>query len=178
MQNPTHSPQRYWFFISYSHADRGEAARVQRGIEGFRIPEALRGKSGRFGELPKRPVPVFRDRDALASSHDLTAEIQGALAASANLLVACSRAAAQSQWVAREVEAFIQLHGREAVLCLVVDGEPNAAGRMPEGKPCSKSSPPASGFPTGAAPPEAWRLGWRRRCSWRPGLACLLSRPT
>ncbi len=127
MQNPTHSAQRYWFFISYSHTDLGEAARVQRGIEGFRIPEALRGKSNRFGELPKRPVPVFRDRDALASGHDLTAEIQSALASSANLLVVCSRAAAQSRWVAREVEAFIQLHGREAVLCLVVDGEPNAA---------------------------------------------------
>jgi tetratricopeptide (TPR) repeat protein len=136
MENPTPSPerstknpsdQRYWFFISYSHTDLGEAARVQRGIEGFRIPEALRGKSSRFGELPKRPVPVFRDRDALASSHDLTAEIQAALAASANLLVVCSQAAAQSRWVAREVEAFIQLHGREAVLCLVLDGEPNAA---------------------------------------------------
>lgn len=99
---------------------------MQRGIEGFRIPEALRGKSSRFEKLPKRPAPVFRDRDVLASSHDLTTEIRSALESSSNLVVVCSRSAAKSRWVAREVESFIEIHGPVSVLCLVVDGEPNA----------------------------------------------------
>ena len=120
-------PPRYWFFISYSHSDIREASRIQRAIETFRIPSALRQSSTRFRSLPKKPASVFRDRDALASTHDLTAEIRAALASSASLLVVCSPASSQSKWVAREVESFLEIHGPESVLCLVVDGEPNSA---------------------------------------------------
>ncbi len=136
MQNPAPIPSRsttnlsenprYWFFISYSHSDLREAARIQRAIESFRIPSTLRSKSTRFPSLPQKPSPVFRDREALASTHDLTAEIRGALSSSANLLVVCSRSAARSRWVAREIEAFLEIHGPESLLCLVLDGEPNA----------------------------------------------------
>lgn len=124
--NPSKNP-RYWFFISYSHSDLREANRIQRAIESFRIPAPLRSKSTRFPSLPQKPAPVFRDRDALASSHDLSAEIRSALSSSANLLVVCSRSAARSRWVAREIEAFLEIHGPESILCLVLDGEPNAA---------------------------------------------------
>lgn len=124
--NLSNSP-RYWFFISYSHTDLREASRIQRSIESFAVPFPLRHSSSRFPSLPKKPTPVFRDRDALASSHDLSAEIRTSLAASANLLVVCSRASARSEWVAREVVSFLEIHGPESILCLVVDGEPNAA---------------------------------------------------
>lgn len=123
--NPSENP-RYWFFISYSHSDLREAARIQRAIESFRIPATLRSKSTRFPSLPQKPFPAFRDRDALASSHDLTAEIRAALSSSANLLVVCSRSAARSTWVAREIESYLEIHGPESILCLVLDGEPNA----------------------------------------------------
>jgi tetratricopeptide (TPR) repeat protein len=63
----------------------------------------------------------------LGSSHDLTGEIKNALASSGSMAVVCSRAAAASSWVSREVSAFIELHGSERIFCLVVDGEPNAA---------------------------------------------------
>ncbi|MFM8364945.1 MAG: tetratricopeptide repeat protein [Verrucomicrobiota bacterium] len=142
MENPAPVPSpsttnlsenpRYWFFISYSHSDLREASRIQRAIESFRIPTPLRSKSTRFPSLPQKPTPVFRDRDALASSHDLTAEIRSALSSSANLLVVCSRSAARSHWVAREIEAFLEIHGPESILCLVLDGEPNAADPLNE----------------------------------------------
>jgi tetratricopeptide (TPR) repeat protein len=119
-------PPRYWFFISYSHSDLREASRIQRAIESFTVPAPLRQSSSRFTALPKKTGPVFRDRDALASSHDLTAEIRSAIVSSANLLVVCSRAASRSKWVAREVESFLEIHGPESILCLVVDGEPNS----------------------------------------------------
>jgi tetratricopeptide (TPR) repeat protein len=118
---------RYWVFISYSHADARHAARLQRAVERFRVPKPLRNASQRFGELPERLVPVFRDRDVLGASHDLPAEIKNALASSESMVVVCSRVSAASEWVAREAEAFIALHGHEKIFCLVVDGEPNAA---------------------------------------------------
>ena len=118
---------RYWIFISYSHGDKRQATRVQQDIENFTIPASLRTASTRFASLPARLRPVFRDRDVLASSHDLSAEIQNALTSSESLLVICSRSAAKSKWVAREVELFIELNGPENIFCLLVDGEPNCA---------------------------------------------------
>jgi hypothetical protein len=124
--NPSKNP-RYWFFISYSHKDHREAARIQRAIESFSIPADLRNASPRFPSLPKKPAPAFRDREGLPSSHDLSAEIRSALASSASLLVICSRSSAKSRWVAREIEVFLELHGPASIVCLVVDGEPNAS---------------------------------------------------
>ena len=118
---------RYLVFISYSHADARHAAALQRAVEGFRVPKDLRNASAGSPEPPGRLAPVFRDRDVLGSSHDLTGEIKNALASSGSMAVVCSRAAAASSWVSREVSAFIELHGSERIFCLVVDGEPNAA---------------------------------------------------
>ena len=77
---------RYEAFISYRHAseDAAAARRVQRALEGFRIPRTLRRGGGRsLGKL-------FRDADELPASSSLTDEISRALRDSRYLIVICS----------------------------------------------------------------------------------------
>jgi tetratricopeptide (TPR) repeat protein len=70
---------------------------------------------------------VFRDRDELASSNDLSAAIQSALDASDALIVVCSPAAAASPWVHTEIRRF-QSSGREGrIFTLVVAGSTQPA---------------------------------------------------
>jgi hypothetical protein len=114
---------RYPAFISYCHQDRKCAARLQAAIENFRLPR----DTGHGADLPERLRPVFRDREVLGSSHDLSAAICTALDESAYLLVVCSPHAAASRWVAAEIRHFIERRGVENVLCFIVDGIPNAS---------------------------------------------------
>ncbi len=70
-------PRRYKAFISYSHDDERWARWLQRALEGYRLPNRLRK---RHPKLPARLFPIFRDRDELASGHDLSESIQQAIA--------------------------------------------------------------------------------------------------
>jgi len=115
------SPFRYLAFISYSHEDRKSAARLQTALENFRLP-----RTATAGAPAPRLRPIFRDREELGSSHDLTAAIRTALDESEYLILVCSRSAAGSRWVAAEIRYFLDRHGPEKILCFIVDGEPNA----------------------------------------------------
>mgnify|MGYP001817209415 FL=1 len=88
------------------------------------MPKRLVGEQGEFGRIPSRLRPIFRDREDLSSSPDLSARIKDELAQSDTLIVICSPAAAASRWVNEEVRYFIQLGRGKRVLCLIVDGDP------------------------------------------------------
>jgi hypothetical protein len=118
---------RYPVFISYSHRDEHWASWLHKGIEGYRVPKPLVGRPGRSGPIPVKIFPVFRDRDELAASADLPATLRDALAQSAHLIVLCSPAAAQSNWVNQEITEFKRSGRADRVLPLIVDGEPHAA---------------------------------------------------
>ncbi len=111
----------YEAFISYRHqdADRAVAKRLQRYLEGFRIPRQLA-----TGRTDKRLGKLFRDEDELPTSSSLTAQIEHALGRSRYLIVVCSPQSLGSQWVQREVELFCTLHGRSRVFLALVSGEP------------------------------------------------------
>lgn len=119
---------RYRAFISYCHQDRKAAARLQSALENFRLPRDAPARPG----PPERLRPIFRDREVLGSSHDLTAAIRAALEESAYLVVICSPRAASSRWVATEIRHFINRRGAENILCFVVDGTPNAGPNAAE----------------------------------------------
>lgn len=126
---------RYRAFISYSHQDKAWADWLHRSLESYRVPARLVGKQTLAGTTPRRLLPIFRDRDELASATDLGRKVNEALAQSANLLVICSPRSASSHWVNEEVLAFKRLGRSERVFCLIVAGEPNAselAGRAAE----------------------------------------------
>jgi len=112
---------KYWAFLSYSHEDAAFARRLHRRLEGFTLPRRLVR-----GAVPHRLTPIFRDREELSASGDLSHEVQNALSQARALIVVCSPAAASSRWVAREIELFRTLHPGGPVLAAIRIGNPPA----------------------------------------------------
>jgi tetratricopeptide (TPR) repeat protein len=116
----------YRAFISYSHHDKAWADWLHGELETWRVPPRLIGTQAAHGVIPRSLRPIFRDRDELGSATDLGEEITDALDRSDCLIVICSPAAAGSRWVNEEVLAFKRMGRAGRLLCLIVDGEPNA----------------------------------------------------
>ncbi len=117
----------YKAFISYSHQDEAWASGLQKALENYRVPKRLVGRDGLYGVIPERLSPVFRDREDLSSSSDLTSNIRGELAASETLVVICSPAAARSRWVNEEIRYFRELGRGDRILAMIVDGDPQSS---------------------------------------------------
>ena len=133
--------RNFWAFISYSHSDEAWAKWLHSALERYRVPKALVGRSTARGIVPSRLLPIFRDRDELPGSSSLTNEIGDALTRSRTLIVICSPKAAVSRYVGNEVVTF-KRRGRESdILCLLVDGEPNATDKPESGN--LEALPPA-----------------------------------
>jgi hypothetical protein len=119
----------YRAFISYSHSDAAWARWLHLRLETYRLP----GDIGRFspaGERKGRLGPIFRDREELAASQDLSTSVRAALAASDVLVVLCSPEARASAWVNREIDLFRELGPDRPILAAIVGGEP--ADAIPE----------------------------------------------
>ena len=102
---------RWDAFVSYASADARVAGNVQRWLERYRLPDGRR-------------LRVYRDETDIAGGA-LPAQLRDALAASACLVVCCSKAAAQSHWVNLEIGAFHeQASGRPVLPVLVADEQP------------------------------------------------------
>lgn len=120
------APFKYPGFISYSHRDKAVADRLHRAIERYRVPARLAGTAGAHGPVPKRLYPIFRDRDELAAG-SLGPQLHEAIAQSRCFVLICSPAAAASRWVNEEVAHFLKVGDPARLLCLIADGQPNAA---------------------------------------------------
>ena len=94
---------RYHGFISYSHAEDQELARVLQGA----LHKILQPWHG----LSKPKLNVFRDATGLGAASGLTSAITDALGQSSYLLLLASPRAAGSEWVNKEVELFMQTSG-------------------------------------------------------------------
>ncbi|MCA1658433.1 MAG: TIR domain-containing protein, partial [Verrucomicrobiaceae bacterium] len=138
---------KYWAFISYSHVDRKWGDWLHRTLETYRPPFSLIGKPGRDGPVRRKNPPIFRDREELPSSASLSDNINHALRESRYLIVICSPHAAVSRWVNEEIVYFKSLGREDRVLCLIVEGEPNASDKPEAGK--LECFPPAIRFRVG-----------------------------
>jgi len=113
-------------FISYSHKDERWASWLHRALESYRVPGKLVGTQTQHGDVPKQLRPIFRDRDDLSSSSDLSTTVKQALANSENLIVICSPNAAASNWVNEEIREFVRLGKQSRIFCFIVDGDPES----------------------------------------------------
>ncbi len=113
--------RRYCAFISYRHytPDMEIAQRLHTLIEQYSVPVELRKD-----QKQKHPGAVFRDQEELPLSANLGRDIETALDNSDWLICVCSPRYLESRWCMRELEYFIEKHGREHVLTLLAEGEP------------------------------------------------------
>jgi hypothetical protein len=120
----TASAFRYRAFISYSHADKQLARRIQRALEGYQVPIDVKidclSKARKLGR-------IFRDDEDLAASGTLSVAIRTAIEDAQNLIVVCSPKSTSSKWVNQEIGFFRSLRGSDRIFAVVVDGQPHAA---------------------------------------------------
>lgn len=113
----------YDAFISYRHTepDKFVAENLHKYMETFKLPKSIL-KSGR---TPRTRIErVFRDKDELPLANNLEDPIVNALMQSEYLIVICSPRLKESVWCQKEIETFIEYHGRENILAVLVEGEP------------------------------------------------------
>lgn len=110
----------YNAFISYRHhpQDIKVAETIHRSLEHFRVPGALKKK------LKNTKLRLFRDKEELPITSNLSDDITKALHNSDFLIVICSTHTKESMWVQREIETFLQTHDYSKVFTVLVDGEP------------------------------------------------------
>lgn len=109
----------YNAFISYRHhpEDIKVAEQLHRALERYKPPKDVRKKTERI-------TRIFRDKDELPITSNLTDDITSALENSDYLIVICSSHTKESVWVQREIETFLKTHSRSKVLTVLIDDEP------------------------------------------------------
>ncbi|MBR4838084.1 MAG: TIR domain-containing protein [Bacteroidales bacterium] len=113
--------KQYYAFISYKRDDQKWAEWLQEKLEHYKLPSNLNGRS----DLPKEIRPIFRDKSELAAGV-LADEIQKALDNSKYLIVICSLHSAKSEWVNKEVQAFIDSGRTDKIIPFIIEGTPNS----------------------------------------------------
>jgi WD40 repeat protein len=106
---------RFKAFLSYNRtADERVAAELQGALQQFAKP---------YNAL--RACHIFRDKTDLTASPDLWPRIEEALDSSEYFLLLACPNSAQSKWVKRELDGWLQRHGGRAenLLLLWTDGE-------------------------------------------------------
>lgn len=113
--------EHYNAFISYKHAelDSKLAERVQHKLEHFAIPREIKKKVGM-----KKIERIFRDKEELPITSNLTDTITYALEHSDYLIVICTTNTRKSVWVEREIKTFLKTHSRDKILTVLGEGEP------------------------------------------------------
>lgn len=130
--------RQYAAFISYRHRplDIAVAEKIHKSIERFRIPRDLRKEEQEHpgsvftnweGQPFEGSLLVFRDREELPLSNDLTADIFDALDHTKCLIVVCTPDTPKSLWVRREISYFIEKHGRGRIVTVLEEYEPLVA---------------------------------------------------
>ena len=111
----------YNAFISYKHAplDISIAEHIQKKLEHFHVPHKLKKKLKH-----QKITRIFRDKDELPITSDLTETITEALEKAEYLIVICSTNTSQSMWVKREIATFLKFHSADKILTVLCDGEP------------------------------------------------------
>ncbi len=112
--------KEYFAFISYKREDEKWAKWLQHKLEHYHLPVNVRKENP---SLPQSIRPVFKDTSELAAGV-LADEIHEALENSKYLIVICSPRAAQSKWVGKEVQTFIDMGRSDKIIPFIIGGTP------------------------------------------------------
>lgn len=112
----------YFAFISYKREDEKWAKWLQKKLEYYKLPSSVRKDNP---ELPEKIRPVFKDTTDLEPGI-LPLKIQEALESSKFLIVICSPRSANSVWVSKEVQSFIDSGRADNIIPFIIEGTPNA----------------------------------------------------
>ena len=113
---------KYFAFISYSSHDIAWGKKLQKKLEGYRMPSTLCSEHG-WQRNPIKPV-FFAPTDIQPG--DLDEELKERLKASRNLIVICSPHSAKSDWVGKEIAFFHSLRRSSNIHFFIVDGIPHS----------------------------------------------------
>lgn len=116
------SRKQYFAFVSYQRKDEKWADWLRSKLEHYHLPSSVRKGNP---SLPKDIRPIFRDSLEL-SGGVLAKEIEQALINSRYLIIICSQNSAQSPWVNKEIQTFIDLGRVEYIIPFIIDGTPFA----------------------------------------------------
>ena len=115
---------KYNAFISYRHADPDDyiAGLLHKKLETFKVPRNIQKATGQ-----KKIERIFRDQEELPIDASLSDNIDAALEQSEFLIAICSPRLLESRWCRAEIENFIKIRGRDHILAVLVEGEPEEA---------------------------------------------------
>jgi len=113
----------YFAFISYKREDEKWAKWLQRKLEYYKLPSSVRKNNP---DLPEKIRPVFKDTTDLEPGV-LAQKIQDALNSSKFLIVICSPRSANSVWVSKEVQSFIDSGRANHIIPFIIGGTPNTS---------------------------------------------------
>lgn len=119
---------KYFAFISYSSHDIAWGKKLQKKLEGYRMPSTLCSEHG-WQRNPIKPV-FFAPTDIQPG--DLDEELKERLKASRNLIVICSPHSAKSDWVGKEIAFFHSLGRASNIHFFIVDGIPHSVNSETE----------------------------------------------
>ena len=111
---------RHDAFISYSRKDKAFAVQLQRALARYTPPRDL--------GLPHRRLDVFRDEEDFTGG-EYYQSLDKHLQDSSKLIVLCSPAARNSEFVNDEIRRFASVRGAQHIVPLLVGGIPNNEAR-------------------------------------------------
>ncbi len=120
------SAYKYWAFIAYTPDGETMSAWLHSSLETFGIPKLFVGKPIPNGTIPKRLLPVFRDKDELPLATGSDDQIYFALRQSRHLIVVCTPQSAVCPNIEKQIRYFKSLGRNNQITCLTVG--PNQAG--------------------------------------------------
>lgn len=147
--------KEYFAFISYKREDENWAKWLRNRLEHYKIPKSFLKYNKKF---PRSLRPIFTDVNDLVAGN-LSEMLYDPLINSKYLIVICSPRAAQSAWVNKEVEIFIEQGRHEKIIPFIVEGMPFSKNPNDECFPPALRNLPYEQEPLGVSVQELGRDG-------------------
>src|SRR5689334_18744092 len=108
-------------FLSYSRKDEGFGKRLEDALENYTLPKDVNSRA-----ISRKRLNVFRDKkDFVPNDADYYKAIDGYLNKSQYLVVICSPNARASEYVDKEIRAFLRTNESTRIIPILLSGKPN-----------------------------------------------------